>query len=67
MTEGQFVVALIGMLKGQQADISEDAMLHPKSKRFDAGVVVGRYLGVQEALDTIDVLLRDNHEKERQS
>ena len=67
MTEGQFVSALISMLKEQLADISEDAMLHPKSKRFEAGVIVGRYQGVCQALDSIDVLLRDNHEKERQS
>ncbi len=67
MTEGQFISKLIGMLKEQQADISEDAMLRPKSKRFDAGVVVGRYQGVQQALETVDALLRDNHEKELRS
>jgi hypothetical protein len=67
MTDSRFITQLISLLKEQQAAIAEDAMLRPKSKRFEAGTIAGRYQGVQMALDTVDALLRDNYEKETRS
>jgi hypothetical protein len=67
VTEGQFIAQLLSALKEQQRDLAESAMLHPKPDLFGHGQTVGRWQGLKDALDTIDAILRDEYEKERNS
>jgi len=54
----------IGEVKSELTTSAKDAMLFPKSEPFDHGVQVGRYQGLQLALDILETMLRDNLEAE---
>lgn len=61
----QVVVKFIGAAKLELQHLSETAMLFPKPDPFEHGVQVGKYQGVQSALDLLDNILRDSNEKEQ--
>lgn len=63
MNDVQVISQFIGAIKEQMAEISEDAMLRPKSSSFDHGVQAGRYQGLASALDTLDAILRDEYSR----
>lgn len=58
---------LVGELKNQQASLAESCMLRPRENSLDYGVMAGRYQGIQNALDTLDDIMRDHNEQESKS
>ncbi len=67
MTESQIITQYIAVLKDQMASMAEEAMMRPKSKRFEAGEFAGRYQGMFESLDILTAILRDEYQQEVQS
>lgn len=63
----KFIAQFIGAAKNRMAEIAEAAMLFPKSDLFGYGEQVGRYQGLQAALEILDAILRDDEEKEKSS
>lgn len=61
----ELIARLVGALKEQQAEIAESAMMRPRAEPVEHGVQAGRYQGLQQALDTIDALLRDEYEEQK--
>ena len=67
ISDSRLTALLISRIKEQQAEIAESAMLRPESDPLKTGVLAGRYQGLQNALDTLDRILRDDDEQEKRS
>lgn len=63
----QVIGRFIGAAKDKQRDLAEIAMKFPKADPFGHGVQVGQWQGIEFALDILDNLLRDHHQKELES
>lgn len=57
----------IAELKAKQAEISEAAMLQPRSELLHYGIMAGRFQGIQVALDTIESIVNDELKQELNS
>jgi hypothetical protein len=66
-SDSQIIQALLSAIKGQQAEIAESAMMTPRAEPFAHGMQVGVYQGLQQALETLNAILRDDYEKEKHS
>jgi hypothetical protein len=55
----------VAALKEQQAEIAVSACMQPKKDLHSLGEMAGRYQGLQQAIDTILSILRDDEEKEK--
>ena len=63
----QLIAKFVAELKAQQEAIAAGAMFQPREDLLKYGVMAGRYQGIQNALDTLDSILRDNAEQELKS
>ena len=54
----------VAELKAQQQEIATSTLIRPHSEMLHYGVMAGRYQGIQNALDVLDSILRDETEKE---
>ena len=54
----------VAELKAQQQEIAASTLIRPRSEMLHYGVMAGRYQGIQNALDVLDSILRDETEKE---
>ena len=66
-SDSQIIQALVGAIKDQQVDIAESAMMTPRAEPFAHGMQVGTYQGLQQALETLNSILRDDYDKEKHS
>ena len=57
----------VGEVKRALADNAEGSMMFPKAEPFDHGVQVGKYQGLNFALELLQGVLRDDDDKERNS
>ena len=58
-----FIAKFVAELKAQQDEIAKSVVLNPRDETLDYGVLAGRYQGIQNALDTLDNILRDDTEE----
>ena len=58
-----FIAKFVAELKAQQDEIAKSVVLNPRDETLDYGVLAGRYQGIQNALDTLDNILRDDNEE----
>ena len=58
-----FIAKFVAELKAQQDEIAKNVVLQPRVETLDYGVLAGRYQGIQNALDTLDKILRDDPEE----
>lgn len=61
------IIKFVSEVKRKMAEHAESAMIRPKRELFEAGESVGRYQGMQAALDILDEILSDQYEKEIRS
>ena len=59
-----FIAKFVAELKAQQDEIAKSVVLNPRDETLDYGVLAGRYQGIQNALDTLDNILRDELNQE---
>lgn len=58
-----FIAKFVAELKAQQDEIAKSVVLNPRGETLVYGVLAGRYQGIQNALDTLDNILRDDTEE----
>ena len=58
-----FIAKFVAELKAQQDEIAKSVVLNPRDEALSYGVLAGRYQGIQNALDTLDNILRDDNEE----
>lgn len=58
-----FIAKFVAELKAQQDEIAKSVVLNPRDETLAYGVLAGRYQGIQNALDTLDNILRDDTEE----
>lgn len=58
-----FIAKFVAELKAQQDEIAKSVVLNPRDEPLAYGVLAGRYQGIQNALDTLDNILRDDTEE----
>ena len=58
-----FIAKFVAELKAQQDEIAKSVVLNPRGEALAYGVLAGRYQGIQNALDTLDNILRDDTEE----
>ena len=58
---------VVSKLEETQLELARTSMQFPKAEPFDHGVQVGKYQGLQLALELIDNILRDDNKKEQDS
>ena len=63
----QVIQRFIGEVKQTLSQHAEDSMEFPKAEPFEHGLQVGKYQGIQYALNILEVIMRDDRFKESQS
>jgi len=62
----QIIAKFVAELKAQQDEIARNNCMLSRPAEF-MHLEAGRYQGIQNALDTLDNILRDHYEKEKHS
>ena len=63
----RLIVRFISEVKNTSTQHAEDAMIYPKVEAFERGLQVGKYQGLQHALQILESIMCADQEKESNS